>query len=646
MISKPHLVLFLLCAVSLGAADHPVAASRGDTVADSAGSKRETYFRLLTLYGQGDTQSVAEAERILGSLLPRSESDRVNPEDKFAHSAAVIFYRLYSAKLPAVLRERARLDVANRVKAIERFYYPQRRTNFNMGHTNFALMYLEAFVLGSEAVGDTAAAAKAYDAFDEFCDYTLHNGFTEFNAPNYYKVDLHCLSSLASASANPCVRRRAAAFAEFLWFETALHYWPSQDWLTGANSRNYNYVGGLGGALNLVRPFFGERAIATGRVDERKLGGEAGWVASFDYEPPAYIREVAREKQPCVYQGLWLAPVVDEFRRGFEGEGFLQIAHGEFGHQYGKDRYTYFEPSYALGIGGAHYSSQDRTLVADIASKKPLASISSQINTSIPLDASGEFLNFLRRSHLHTGAAAVQDRNMAMMLYSLTLPQESEKALPIVAPLLLLPANADCIFINDKPVNRQAGPHTLSAKDILYLQEGGVYASLRFVEAAEGFAGYKPTYHYRLDGHYELKTKTDGVRNRRHFPVGAMACVLYNGAGRVLTGKDVRAGFVVEMATRKKYPTLADFRQHIEKETGIAQSCENGIWQVRYRSGGREISIKKDLPKDLILDKHVGALRVAPPVHVTSFSKLENGVLTISWKGTTHTINLRRDGSP
>lgn len=613
---------------------------------ESSASKRETYFRLLTLYGRDDAESVAEAERILNSLLPRSESDKVNPEDKFAHSAAVIFYRLCSAKLPAALRERARLDIANRVTAIEQFYYPQRRTNFHMGHTNFALMYLEAFILGSEIIGNTAAAAKAYEAFDEWCDYTLHNGFTEFNAPNYYKVNLHCLSSLAAASVNPRVRRRAAAFAEWLWFETALHYWPSQDWLTGANSRNYTYIGGVGGALNLVRHFFSEGGnVSASRLEQQKKGGEAGWLASFEYEPPAYIRAVAREKQRCIYQGLWLAPEVDAFRRGYEGEGFQQMAHGEFGHQYGKDRYTYFEPAYALGTSGAQYSSQDRTLVSDIASRKPLASIFSHINTSVPFDASGDWLGFLGRSHLPTGAAAVQDRNLAMMLYSVMPLYESGKAnkpLSVVAPLLLLPANVDAIFINEKPADRQPGWHPLSAKDVLYLQEGDVYAALRFVAAAKGFAGYKPSYHYRLDGCYELKTRTDGVRGRRSFPVGAMACVLYNGAGKIHTETDVTAGFVVELATKKEHLTLADFRRHIEQNTGVAQNFRNGIWEASYRSGNRDIFLKKDLRTGLILDKRVNGIRVEPPVHATSFSKLENQELTISWKGVIRNVDLSR----
>ncbi len=492
-------------------------------------------------------------------------------------------------------------------------------------------MYLEAFVLGSEAVGDAGARDKAYRAFHEFCDYTLHNGFTEFNATNYYKINLHCLGSMAGGSADPEVRRRAAAFAEFLWLDAALHYWPFQDWLTGANSRTYNYIGGVGGALGLLRPFFNPSGAAPPQ------GGEAGWIASFDYVPPSYIREIAREKVETVYRGLWLAPEADEFRRGFEGEGFQRVAHGEFGHAYGKDRYTYIEPAYTLGTGGAQYCSQDRMLVADIASRKNLASISSQINTRLPLDEPGEFLSFLGNNrHIHTGGAAVQHRNLALILYSLALPKQDGGRLRIVAHLLLLPANADGIFIGARAADRGAGPHPLSAADVLYVQEGETYAALRFVEANEGFDGYRPTYHYRLDGDYKL------AKEDRRFPVGAMSCVLYDGAEKLLMGRNVRAGFVVEMATRKQYPSLADFRGHIEKQTAVSQSVEKGIWQVRYRSGASEIAISKDLASGAILDKRVNGERVAPPVHATSFSELTDGVLTVTWKGRQHAIDLRR----
>jgi len=609
-----------------------VYAKKKDRAVPGSGLNRTTFWELLTLYRQEDVKSVAEANRMLDSVLPRTASAPVDPEDKFTHAAAADFYRLYSARLPAALRERARWDLASRVKAIERDWYPQRKTGFGMGHTNFAMMFLEAFVLASEALGASDSRTKAYAAFHDFCDYTLHNGLTEFNATDYLRFDLHCMSSLATASQDPEVRRRARAFADFWWLDAALHYWPSGDRLTGANARTYNYVAGIGGAVALIRSFFG--------YGERATEGEGGWVAMFDYQPPAYIREIAREKQRTIYQGLWLAPEVDAFRKGFEGaDDFQRTAHGEFGHQYGKDRYTYIEPAYALGTGGAHYSTQERMLVADIAGRNELASISSEINTSLPLAAKDEFLSFLGDNrHAQTGSAAVQDRNLALILYSLTL--ESGKGVPIVAPLLLVPANVDAIFVNDQHADRHPGPHSISATDILYLTEGDVYASLRFVEAAEGFAGYKPTYHYRLDGQYRLKAK--GGEKARSFDVGALSCVLYNGREKLLSEKNVRAGFVVEMATRKEFPTLADFRRHIETTTSISQSYAKGIWEVRYRSGSREISLKKDLPRDLILDKRVDGVRVAPPVHTTGFSELKDGVLTVFWKGEKHVIDLRR----
>ena len=625
-------------------------AKKKDRAEPGSGLNRTTFWELLSLYGRGDAKSIAEANRMLDSVLPRTASAPVDPEDKFTHAAAADFYRLYSARLPAALRERARWDLANRVKAIERDWYPQHKTGFGMGHTNFAMMFIDAFVLGSEALGASKSRTKAYAAFHDFCDYTLHNGLTEFNATDYLRFDLHCMSSLATASQDPQVRRRARAFADFWWLDAALHYWPSGDRLTGANARTYNYVAGIGGAVALIRPFFG--------YGERATEGEGGWVAMFDYQPPAYIREIAREKQRTIYQGLWLAPEVDAFRKGYEGaDDFQRTAHGEFGHQYGKDRYTYIEPAYALGTGGAHYSAQERMLVADIAGRKELASISSQINTSLPLVETGlrpvarqagglspqdEFLSFLGDNrHAQTGSAAVQDRNLALIVYSLTL--EAGKGVPIVAPLLLLPANVDGVFVNDQQAGRRPGPQSISARDILYLAEGDVYASLRFVEAAEGFAGYKPTYHYRLDGQYRLKAK--GGEKARSFDVGALSCVLYNGRERTLSEKNVRAGFVVEMATHKEFPTLADFRRHIETTTSVSQSYANGIWEVRYRSGSREISLKKDLPRDLILDKHVDGVRVEPPMHATNFSELKDGVLTVSWKGEKHVIDLRREAA-
>jgi hypothetical protein len=212
-----------------------------------------------------------------------------------------------------------------------------------------------------------------------------------------------------------------------------------------------------------------------------------------------------------------------------------------------------------------------------------------------------------------------------------------------VAPLLLLPANVDRIHVNDRPADSAPGLHSLAADDILYLEEGDVYAGLRFVETSAGFAGYRPTYHYRLDGRYQLEPKGNRGEKLRTFQVGAISCVLYSGPKKQLAEKNIRAGFVVEMGTRQQYPTLADFRRHIQTATLISQSYEEGVWEVGYRSGNREMSLRKDLIQDAVLDKRVDGIRVEPIVHVSSFSELKDGVLTVRWKGREHTIDLRRE---
>ena len=51
------------------------------------GSKRTDFWNLMTLYGSGEKTSIAEANGILDSLLPRNESAKVDPTDKFGHAA-------------------------------------------------------------------------------------------------------------------------------------------------------------------------------------------------------------------------------------------------------------------------------------------------------------------------------------------------------------------------------------------------------------------------------------------------------------------------------------------------------------------------------------------------------------------------------
>ena len=133
----------------------------------------------------------------------------------FVHEAEVVVFHLFANKMPAHILRRLRFDVEARMTALEHCWYPFRRANTNIGHTNYALMYLTSFLLGTEALGNRASEEKAYGAFHDFCDYTLENGITEYNATTYYKIDLRCWSHLAKYSRNAEVRRRADAQLDF-----------------------------------------------------------------------------------------------------------------------------------------------------------------------------------------------------------------------------------------------------------------------------------------------------------------------------------------------------------------------------------------------------------------------------------------------
>ena len=421
---------------------------------------------------------------------------------------------------------------------------------------------------------------------------------------------------------DPPARKSAAAppaLTEFGWLDLAIHYWPHPRRLTGANARTYDHLGAEGGGLILVDQFL------TGRPWTLTFGEEV-FVGYLDYLPPAYLREIASRKVPTEYRGLWMAPKMEAWRVGAGGKGGED---GAFGNEYGKDRYTYIEPRFALGTGGEHYAYQDRMLVGDFGtSDKPLNSISAQIDTRVSLDYSGNFLDFLgNQRHIPLGSAEVQDKGVALMLCAVNGKLAGNT--PIVAPLLLFPRNVEKCFVNETPASQNAGTQTLAAGDVLFLQEGAVYAALRCLPVAEGFAGYSPTYHYRAD------------ITRGPYQVGALLTALYSGTPRRLSETNVRAGFVVEMATRDDYPTFAAFRNHI-KQTRIEQTYQGGVWDVRYPTAGRTLRIRRDVVRDATLDKWVNGTRVEPPVFATNFAHLTApGVITVQWEGKAHQIDLR-----
>jgi hypothetical protein len=595
------------------------------------GELRETLWLLLALYGQGTSEKIAEANDRLARLLALPVEDSQTSRDtshRFSMFTVPAFTMLvdYHAELmPAGLREQAMRRLAEMVEYVDRSWEPHHASDHEMGHTNYALLWLSGYLRGSEITGADAIHKKAAGAFHHWCDYTLHNGVTEFNATTYYKIDLHALGYLADRSADPEVRRRAAAFADMIWLDAAIHYWPARRRMTGANARSYS-IDGEGGTLNIIRHQLLDEPM------EITLGEELFFTLTR-HRPPAWFREIALEKENLEYRGLWLAPEIARWRRPFGGDGG---GDGAYGNRYGCDRATVITPAWALGTGGDGYAWQDRMLVADFlpgADAGKIMPVSLRINTLLT-SASGkplkDFLGNTRHWPLRT--ATVQRAGSALVLCTIDTPPRGA-AVPVIAPLLIFPPDAGRVELNDAPLEIKPGFRKIRATDILFIEQSGARAALRFVPTGDAFGGQKAAYSIR----------TDGETGRTRF--GLFSAVLYEHLNEPLprrpAGKAVRIGFVVEMSAVSADASFEAFQRRIIKETKINQGYDGTVWRVDYRTAdNHRLMLARDVREGRTLAKEIDGVFVEAPAHRSTISELKDGVLTVRWRGRRAVMDL------
>jgi hypothetical protein len=674
--------------------------------------------------------ALAEANTRLAALLagpvePYTQRHSTWRFTMFTASDFTLLLDHFAHLMPPPLRDAATRRLAEIVGYIDTDWEPRHASDYNMGHTNYALLWLHAYVRGAELAAPALAAAgadpaairaRAAAAFHHWCDSTLHNGITDFNATTYYKIDLTMLTYLADRAADPALRRRAAAFADFLWLDAALHYWPAQRRLAGANSRSY-FIDGTGGTLNLLRHHLLAEPM------DINLGDEYAY-ALADRRPPAFLREIALEKTTLDYDGLWLAPEIAPWRRKMPGAG-EGGDDGAYGNRPGCDRTTAIRPAWTLGTGGDGYAWQDRMLVADFLPAKtaaaPLVQISLRVNTAFSDNnnnttgtastaavvdtgtaagaakrprAFADFLGNMRHWPLRT--ATLQHAGAAIVLCTMDTPPRGA-TVPSLAPLLLCPATADHVTLLDpgaaaagavflpgsarvpradegRPAPRPKAdgePPSVSPRDagapqatttagtadtfagtldipagfpsreisphaILLIEHAGARAALRCIPTPDAFAGQRPRHTLRADG------------DRAGLRFGTFSTILYEHAGagplpRRPAGKNIRAGFIVEIADAAADPDLAAFARRIQRQTRLTQTFDGTHWRVDYRTADNHaLTLIRDIRAGRTLAKEIDRTPCAAPVHRSTLSTLENGLLTIRWRGQEHRINLNR----
>lgn len=150
---------------------------------------------------------------------------------------------------PLWLRHRDDLPPAARATLAEILDYAVEgalRHRVPPSYTNIALMNAGNLILLGEALDRPDVTREGLARLDAVCLYTWEAGIHEYDSPTYYGVDLDDLMLLHELTRNEDARTRAAALLELFWQDIALNWYPPAQRLSGARSRDYDYLHGLG----------------------------------------------------------------------------------------------------------------------------------------------------------------------------------------------------------------------------------------------------------------------------------------------------------------------------------------------------------------------------------------------------------------
>lgn len=182
----------------------------------------------------------------------------------------------------------------------------QLRHRVSDEYTNIGLMAAVNLILLGEALGRADAAAEGAKRLDAFVNQMRKGGTHEYNSPTYYGVDLEDLVLLESLTGNETARTAARGLLEYFWTDLALNWFPAARKMSGARSRDYDYLRGLG--------ILDHHLAANGWIpDDGKQPPGSIFVSFTRWHPPAGLRELAETRLPRLVESIW-GPKTSQWR--------------------------------------------------------------------------------------------------------------------------------------------------------------------------------------------------------------------------------------------------------------------------------------------------------------------------------------------
>ena len=203
--------------------------------------------------------------------------------------------------VPLWLRHSEKILAGARDKLREMMEYSIQgclRHRVSESYTNIALMNAENLILLGEALGKPEVADEGYQRLERICVYTWEAGIHEYCSPTYYGVDLDCLWLIEAFCQRERGREQARALLKLIWTDIALNWFPFSQRLSGARSRDYDYLRGQG--------HLDTQMWVSGWLPGRNRGGAGSiYPALGRWQPPDSLMEMNSDRFPRLVRQSW-----------------------------------------------------------------------------------------------------------------------------------------------------------------------------------------------------------------------------------------------------------------------------------------------------------------------------------------------------
>jgi hypothetical protein len=439
-----------------------------------------------------------------------------------------------------------------------------RKHKVPVTYTNIYLMKAVDFILLGAAIDDQSTLWEGVDLLDKWIAYTKQGGIHEFDSPTYYACDLNSLLMGYLFSPDKVTASKFRVVLDYFWQDIAANYFSPTETMSGAHSRDYDFLRGSGGVDVFTYLAGLKETSPLEKVDMEKVYALLNETTPQGYHAGVRFLELSK-MVPREVLSRW-----DDYPT--------------------KDRVNFICQDFSLSsANGGSYGPQDKLIAMQFASKKILPTVSivaDRFNSPYGKVKSRDKSGHEKPRHELLSPTVVQSKGTILALLDVDASQM--KNVDSFSTNLILPAEADALFCDGARYEAKLlADCDITAHPCIGVLDGQTGLVLRIFHA-DAWGGSKAK--------IVLTTDADGLKQ------GACRVAIRHkpDARESLPDQHLKVGVLM---VAKHCASDKEFHDFLDKisEAPIDEAFDEKTWKVKAKTGdlileaGRDLSQRQDL---------------------------------------------------